>query len=860
MAFRYSNFLLLLATLNFQPAAAWAQPRSQQSEPFAYAISGTVLDPSGALIPGAQVSLVKEDGTSVGQTVADDKGSFRFDNVNSGRYRVLAQAVGFRDTKTEVNIGARSRAEIRITMPLDTHTESVTVAGDSAPQVNTEISGNQSSATLDRSALERVPIFDQDYISTISRFLDSTGTGTNGVDLIVNGVAANGPGVTASAIQEVKVNQNPYSPLFARPGRARLEITTKGGTPDFHGSLNFLFRDSIFDAKNAFAVLKSPEQRRYFEGSITGPLTQGSKTSFLLALNEDFLDLQGIVHAQGVNGLILDNVPNPTRHFFGSGRIFHDFSPNDQFWIGYSYERRTVQNQGVGGTVLPEAGTDTNFQEHEINVSYRHVASTKWVNQLRFLVGHFDNRTASLNDEPAVIVQGAFAGGGAQANFRRTEYHFNGTDIVSYASGKHVLNFGIDVPDISRRGYDDFTNTAGTYTFGSLGAYQAGQPSTFLLQRGTGHLIFLEKVLGAFVEDNIRVTSNFSLSLGVRYYWQNYFHDEPHNIAPRFAVAYAPSKKSKTAFRGGAGVFYDRTGPGPISDLLHLNGVTLLRFIVERPTYPITPIQLAGVPTSVVTLEPHARIPYTLQYSAGIEQQVTANSTFSATYVGSRGADLFRSIDANAPSAPFVGVPDPALGQIREIQSEGYQKSNALEVIFRGKPSHYFTGQVQYTLSKTYNNTSGITFFPANSYDPSNEWARSDLDRRHKLDLLGSSQPTRFFVLGVGLSVYSGLPVNVITGTDDNGDGVVNDRPLNVPRNAMHGPGLINLDLNVSHDFALTKSREHAKTLSVSLNSFNVLNHVNDSAYIGVITSPFFGHAVAAQPPRRMQMNLQFKF
>ena len=806
MAFRSIETLVLLATLNCQPGAVWAQQKSQRSEPSAYAISGTVLDPSGALIPGAHVALLKEDGGSLAETVADDRGSFRFDNLNPEKYRLLVQAVGFRDTKTDVNIGARSRAEIRITMPVDTHTESVTVAGDSAPQVNTEISGNQSSATLDQSALDRVPVFDQDYIAAISRFLDSTGTGTNGVDLIVNGVAANGPGVTASAIQEVKVNQNPYSPLFARPGRARLEITTKGGTSDFHGALNFLFRDSIFDAKNAFAVVKPPEQRRYFEGSVTGPLTQGGKTSFLLAINQDFLDLQGIVHAQGLNGLIQDNVSNPTRHFFGSGRIFHDFSPNDQFWIGYSYERRTVQNQSVGGTVLPEAGTDTNFQEHEINVSYRHVASTKWVNQLRFLLGHFDNRTASLNDEPAVIVQGAFTGGGAEADFRRTEYHFDGADIVSYASGKHALNFGIDLPDISRRGYDDFTNTAGTYIFGSLAAYQAGQPSTFLLQRGHGHLIFLEKVLGAFIEDNIRVNSNLSVSLGVRYYWQNYFHDEPHNIAPRFAVAYAPSKKSKTVFRGGAGVFYDRTGPGPISDLLHLNGVTLLRFIAENPTYPITPIQLADVPTSVVTLDPRARIPYTLQYSAGIEQQVTANSTLSATYVGSRGADLFRSIDANAPLPPFYsGAPDPALGQIREIQSEGYQKSNALELIFRGRPSRYFTGQAQYTLSKTYNDTSGITFFPANSYDPSNEWARSDLDRRHKLDLLGSSQPTNFFVLGVGLSIYSGLPVNVITGSDNNGDGVVNDRPLNVPRNAMHGPGSINLDLNVSHDFALSK-------------------------------------------------------
>src|SRR6516165_9692704 len=112
MGFRCGTFLILLATLNSRPASVWAQQKSQQAEPLAYAISGTVLDPSGAIIPGAQVTLVKEDGTSIGQTVADDKGSFRFDNMNSGKYRVLAQAVGFRDTKTDVNLGARPRAEI----------------------------------------------------------------------------------------------------------------------------------------------------------------------------------------------------------------------------------------------------------------------------------------------------------------------------------------------------------------------------------------------------------------------------------------------------------------------------------------------------------------------------------------------------------------------------------------------------------------------------------------------------------------------------------------------------------------------------------------------------------------------------
>src|SRR5262249_29665225 len=163
------------------------------------------------------------------------------------------------------------------------------------------VSENQSVNTVDRSALDRLPVFDQDYITTLSRFLDENATGTNGVTLVVNGVEANGPGVTPSAIQEVRINQNPYSALFSRPGRARLEIITKPGTPEFHGSLNFMFRDSVFDARDAFATVKPDEQRRYYEGSLTGPLGHGKGTTFLLSLDRDEEDQQGIVVAQDLN-------------------------------------------------------------------------------------------------------------------------------------------------------------------------------------------------------------------------------------------------------------------------------------------------------------------------------------------------------------------------------------------------------------------------------------------------------------------------------------------------------------------------------------------------------------------------------
>jgi hypothetical protein len=858
---------LLIILLALASAAIIQTPSSsaQVSTAGVRVISGTVLDPSGAAIPGAKVNLIGADGTLAGQSLTDNAGAFRFNHAGVGEYTLDIQAAGFRETKTKVVGGVKQPPSLRVLMPIAVESQTVNVGAGGEPLVSAEIGENQNANTIDRNALDRVPVFDQDYITTMSRFLDDSATGTNGVSLVVNGIEANGPGVTASAVQEVKINQNPYSARFARPGRARLEIITKGGTPSFHGSLNFMFRNSVFDASNAFATSKPPEQRRYFEGSLTGPLGHGKHTTFLLSLDEDQQDQQAFVVAEVQPGVQLsENVANPTRHFFGSGRVFHDLANGDQFWIGYSYERRTVENQGVGGTVLPSAATDTKFQENEVNVSYRHSFSPRWVNQLRFLLGHYDSPVSSVTNAPQIVVSGAFTGGGAQADSRRTEYHFDGTDFSTFVSGKHELSFGVDIPDISRRGVDNFTNQLGTYTYPSLDAYAAGNATTFLVQHGNGHTVFLEMVLGAFIEDNIRLKPNFSVYLGMRYYFQNYFHDVPDNLAPRFGFAYAPTKRGSIVIRGGAGVFYDRTGPSPIGDLLLFNGVKLLRFIVNNPVIqnPANPTPPPiNVPTSVVELDPRAGIPYSVQYSVGVERQVTEKSTVSAAFVGSRSIDAFRSIDANAPFPPnYLSTPNPNLGQVREMQSEGYQKSAALELTFRGKPSKWFSGQVQYTFGKTYNNTSGITYFPGNSYNPTADWARSDNDRRHKFDLLASSQPTRYFTAGVALSVYSGKPVNITTGADNNQDGVVNDRPAGVLRNTMPGPGMIELDLNVAHDFVLSKSRKEARTLTVALNSFNVLNHPNDVTYVGIVTSPFFGHAVAALPPRRMQLDVQFKF
>src|ERR1700730_101063 len=312
---RLHSFWTLVAAVSFCCSAMlFAQVLDRTTRPLAATLSedappavpalslaGTLLDPSGAAIAQAQVSLLVAGDKAVARTTTDSAGSFHFDNVAPGSYILEFHAAGFRDARINTTLAARRQSPLRVTLQIAVPSETVTVAtGISVPFVSTESSENQNANLIDRNALDRVPVFDQDYVTTISRFLDDNATGTNGVTLVVNGIEANGPGVTPSAVQEVKINSNPYSARFSRPGRARLEIVTKSGSADYHGSLNFMFRDSVFDASNAFAVIKPPESRQYYEGSVTVPIGHSKRTSFLLALDEDLLNQQAVIDTNAI--------------------------------------------------------------------------------------------------------------------------------------------------------------------------------------------------------------------------------------------------------------------------------------------------------------------------------------------------------------------------------------------------------------------------------------------------------------------------------------------------------------------------------------------------------------------------------
>jgi carboxypeptidase family protein len=836
-----------------------------QVAPRGVAIAGVVQDQTGAVLPGARITILAAGSTTPSQAIVSDaSGAFRFERVAPGAYDLRTEFPGFKPALTRVRVGGRAPSPVTIVMQIEGVTQEVSVSGAGA-ETSTAAAANLNAISVDASQLDDLPVLDQDIVGAMSRFLDATAIGTNGPTVLVNGVEVNVLALSASAVQQIKINQNPYSAEFMRPGRGRIEIITKPGGQEYSGTFNLRFRDDDFNARNAFAAVKPPEQRRIFEGTLGGPVGDSKKTDFLLSGSYDSQDNQSIVFAETLSGPVQANVAAPFRNLLAAGVLTHQQGERNTQSMRFSHLGQRNTNQGVGGVTLPESGFDHTDREDEATFTQQTVVSPRLLHEVKFLYGvEYEPRT-SVRSDPRIVVQDSFVGGGAQNDSLRTEHHFTLVDALTWSPGRHVVKAGINIPDWSWRGNNDQTNTAGTFYFSSLQDFGAGRPYSFIQQVGNGETHFLEKVVGLFVQDEIRVRRNLSVDVGLRYDWQDYFHDT-NNFGPRLSFAYSPDSEGKTILRGGAGVFYDRTGPGPIQDLLRYDGQHLLRVVLTDPGYP-TPLlpgqSLAAQPPSIVRLARDVTIPYMLNYSVGVERQLRPKTTIAINLTGSRGHDQFRSRDVNAPPPPdYTSRPDPAFGVIRQIESAGTSRAINIELTLRGQVTKRFNGTAQYSEGRASNDTGGIGWLPPNSYDLSREYGPSDFERRHVLELFGSLNAGAWANVGLSFEAYSGRPYSLITGRDVFNTGTANARPDGVGRNTLRGPGYADLDLRWSHEFPFVPAGQPRakRTTTIGVDAFNILNHVNDNTPVGNLSSPFFGRSISAQPARRLQFSLRLRY
>jgi hypothetical protein len=359
-------------------------------------------------------------------------------------------------------------------------------------------------------------------------------------------------------------------------------------------------------------------------------------------------------------------------------------------------------------------------------------------------------------------------------------------------------------------------------------AGEAGyRPSQFSIVRGDPAVNISQWEMGWFAQDDWRLSPQLTLSFGLRHEFQTNLGDK-RNLAPRFGLAWQVDKKSTV--RAGAGLFYDYVESGITLDTLRLNGQLQRQFVIQRPGFfPEIPDILDGATERQPTIrvkEANLRLPYAMISTISYERALPANLFASFDYRWSRGVHLLRSRNINAPLPFAAEQPIPGQGPILQYESSGLSTRNEVRANLRWnyKRVSLFGG---YTISSTRSNTDGAGQTPANSYDLSTEWGRSNRDARHQGFFGGSVSLPWQVRLNPSVNFSSGSPFNITTGRDNNRDTLFNDRPAFasaddseaiitrfgvfnpnpqpgdeiIPRNFGQGPGSVNVSLNISKTF-----------------------------------------------------------
>lgn len=875
----FSALFLLPATGSF--AVSPSIPAAATSS--APAVSGSVSDSTGAIIPGAQIIIKDASGATLATVSTDASGSFQFRPPKQGDYTLSISIAGFQPATQHVHVGTNALAPVTIKLDVAPQVTQVTVNANSDIDLATSTS-NGDTSVMTSSDLKQLPVFDNDYVTAMGSFLDSGDTATAGTGLMVDGVESNRATVSPSAVQEVHINEDPYSAAYYRPGRGQIEIITKPTSEKLHGQFNFLFRDSALNAQNDFAPSKPFEQRRIYEGNITGPVPRLPKTGFLFSFNRAEEDLQAVVNATmpagsaaslcpgdaaaATSGVCNLNVPAPTRDTEFSLRLGHQFSDKNAAYVTYAFQDSTNRSEGVGNQTLPQAGYNAEYREDDLIFHDDYIISADKLNQASLVLERYSNPMTNVAEAPQIQVKGNFTGGSAQNDRTSSEYNARLSDIVSWTHGKHSLKYGVNVPHFSRRVLDDSTDAAGTYIYSSLGDYASGNPSGFSMAAGQNRFVYHQQEAGAFIQDQIKLRANLSITPGVRYDWQNFMAKDRNNFSPRFSFAYVLDQKSKTVLRGGGGIYYDRVGGGPLVDLARYESAKRRQLQLssqQQPLcYPITVcVDPRLLPPSLVAEAPGLSTPYQIHYGVLIERQLGDKATISIGGRVNRGEHLFRSVDINAPT-PMSGYtrrPNPNVAQLRQIQSAGLQKGSAFDINYRGRFNRWFTGFAWYSWSHYSNNTSGIGYFPENQADANADWGPADWDKRNRFGLFGVINADHPLNIGFGVFANSGTPYTIMTGTDAYGDNLFNTRPDGVARNSEVGPDYADMDLRWGYDFKIhPKDKDDSPTIGLSASAFDLLNHPNGSSVDNIEGSPDFQEVTASYPPRRLQLGMRLNF
>lgn len=506
---------------------------------------------------------------------------------------------------------------------------------------------------------------------------------------------------------------------------------------------------------------------------LSGVLTRGLPANPSAADVAAFNAGATFLRAQFPNGAPGNTIPRTANQNLFLTKIDWNINSSNTFSATYNYLNARGQNAIQTPLVLGNVGRNgtDDVRINTFNARLTTIVSPRAVNEFRFQASR-DFEFQFANQPPPQVFVGNFSFG--RANFLERpalpdERRLQFVDNFSYNAGRHSLKFGVDInraEDIidNPRDFGATYNYSNALTFGRDLMNPAGRQYTSYTQNfGLSGLTFSTVDYAVFAQDQWRALNNLTINYGLRYDFQNVpsqraanplvpgtqsVPEYKGNFGPRLGIAYDLANNGRTILRGGYGIYYGRTPNGSIFNALTQTGLLdpalntiSLTLRPADPGAPLYPNVLPDLPsnargsTSAFFFDEEYKQPRMQELNIGIERQLAANLSVSASYIYTKGDRLPVNFDANLPAPAFerafllpdgstftvpfsAGVtrtaagqtvninasrPNPNFGTITQLRSIGETYYNGLFVELKRRFADNFQFNVAYTLAKAEN-------------------------------------------------------------------------------------------------------------------------------------------------------------
>jgi hypothetical protein len=872
----------------------------------------TVVDQTNAVVLGATVTVTGADDTTRRITVAParttDTGVATIPDLPPGRYTIDVEFPGFeKRTLSDVRIRAGDNRQVAV-LAIGKMEAAVTVEQDKQ-QAASDRNGPSFGTVLTR---DQIDALSDDPTILQQQLQDMAGPGA-----VIRIDGFEGGALPPKAmIRSIRIARDQFAAEFHSAGGVSIEIITQPGIGRMQYFSNTLLRGSSLSGTSPFVAARGPEQNVNYGFGLGGTIVKDKSSFFLNVFGIDAYDTPNL-NAAVPSGTISRalNLTAPRNNLFLNSVLDYAVTLDQTLRFGYNLTRIKNENLGVGGYNGPDRAYGTDTDVNTVRVQHFGPVGRRAFSRSRIQLIQSDTSSQSAVEAPTIQVLDSFISGGAQQAGGNHATTLDAASDFDYVAGRHSLRTGF-VFDATHYRSDAASNYLGTYTFASLTAYDASLPSSYTRRVGDPSIVYDNLQAGFYVQDDIRVRKNLSLTPGLRYEVQRHVADRA-NFGPRFGFTWAPTVSGQTTIRGSAGIFYDWLPTSTYDQVVRLDGFHQQEINVIDPSFPVDEGVASVPPVNRYALSPNYEAPRTTRFSTGIDQAIRKVTRLSVTYSYLRGARLSRGlnvnpvIDGERPDPRFANVIDvvsDAASRLQELRFDANVNPGAMLPLPPSAPRLNWkrtTVFANYTLSSLQNNTDG-PFSPPPTGTLATEWgpanggsgssganipgviafggAPTTVDVRHRLNVSVNNQVVRNFVLSLGVNTTSAPPYTLLTGVDTNADGIFNDRPAGVGRNTLRASGQVTMSMFAGYNFAFGHSAAPlppgigvfgsgaaAQVRSVDLGparyrlqffvqAQNLTNEANYLGYSGTLTSPFFGQPTTVSAMRKIDFGVNLAF